>query len=68
MSGDDLELLSFRDVAKLMRCRRETVARLAATGRLRTVPAPSELGRRGARRLVPRWAVRELQQRLAEVS
>lgn len=54
-STDDLELLSFRDVAKLLHCHRERVAELVATGALKSVPVG-----RGLRR-VPRWALREFQ-------
>jgi excisionase family DNA binding protein len=52
---DDLELLSFRDVAKLLHCHRDRVADLVATGALKSVPVG-----RGLRR-VPRWALREYQ-------
>jgi excisionase family DNA binding protein len=55
---DDLELLSFRDVAKLLHCHRERVAELVATGELKSVP----VGRRLRR--VPRWALREYQRGL----
>ena len=54
-SIDDLELLSFRDIAKLLHCHRERIAELVATGALKSVP----IGR-GLRR-VPRWALREYQ-------
>jgi excisionase family DNA binding protein len=52
---DDLELLSFRDVAKLLHCHRDAVAHLVATGRVKSVPVG-----RGLRR-VPRWALRDYQ-------
>lgn len=52
---DDLELLSFRAVAKLLHCQGDRVADLVATGAIKSVPVG-----RGLRR-VPRWALREYQ-------